>query len=234
MAKTIENIKIGDRFGKLVVCSFHKKIDPNRRLKRTYLDCMCDCGNKTSIRSDSWRKTKSCGCIGIEELQKMSTKHNSSYTRLYKIYGSIKTRCYRKTAINYYLYGGRGITMCDEWLNDFMTFKRWALENGYNDTLTIDRIDTNKGYCPENCRWATMKEQQNNRRNNNFINFNGERHSMSEWGRITGIGGYNIYNRLQDGWSIEDALTKPVIKYRKRVWNKTDNGTYHHELGVED
>lgn len=206
---------IGKRFGLLVVESFSHRDHRNKK----YYNCICDCGNITIARSDTLNKKdciRSCGCIGVQKLKEMSTKHNQSRTRLYKIWASMKVRCNRKTAINYYLYGGRGIKVCNEWANDFEKFREWSLANGYADDLTIDRINTNGDYEPLNCRWVTYKEQANNRRNNTLITYNNETHTMREWGRITGVGGDNIYNRLQDGWSIEKALTIPVKHYRKR------------------
>ena len=204
--------KIGKRFGLLVVESFSHRDYRNKK----YYKCVCDCGKTTTVRSDALNTKKcikSCGCIGIEKLKKMSTKHNCSKTRLYRIWDSIKQRCYRKTAINYYLYGGRGVKVCEEWLNSFESFRDWAFANGYSEQLTIDRIDVNGNYEPTNCRWSSHKEQANNRRNNALITYNNETHTMTEWGERLNIDPYNIYNRLQDGWSVEKALTTPVKKY---------------------
>lgn len=226
-------ININDRFGRLVVRSVIKRAGKDNKV-RSYCECVCDCGKTTIVRADTLRTATSCGCISIEKLKEMSTKHHKSHTRLYGIWTAMKARCYNNNTINYRDYGGRGIFVCKEWKDDFSVFYDWAINNGYKSSLTIDRIDVNGNYCPDNCRWISMKKQQNNRTNNRIISFNGEQHTMTEWGEITGIKEYNIYNRLQDGWSVEDALTKPVIKYRKRVWNKTGNGTYHHENGIED
>ena len=219
--------KIGERFGRLTVLGVSERTDSKHR---KFYDCLCDCGKKVCVRGDTLKtgSEKSCGCVGIEILKKMSTKHNMSDSRLYKIWGSMKTRCYRKTAINYYLYGGRGIKVCDEWKNNFIAFYDWAIKNGYKDGLTIDRIDNEKDYCPSNCRWATAKQQGNNRRNNRYISFNGKTHTMSEWSKITGVAQYNIYNRLQDNWTVKDALTKKEHKYRQRKWSFQD-GLYQHK-----
>lgn len=105
---------------------------------------------------------------------------------------------------------GRGIKVCKEWLGEhgFQDFYRWALENGYQDNLTIDRIDVNGNYEPNNCRWSTMKEQQNNRRDNHILELNGEKHTIAEWSEITGINAGTIRSRLKLDWSIEEALTK--------------------------
>ena len=128
----------------------------------TYL-CKCDCGNEASVQGRLLRNgnTKSCGCLRATS----PFKHGSSYSRLYYIYNSMKDRCSRATRKDYKYYGGKGITVCEEWLNSFETFKEWAINNGYTEELTIDRIDNAKGYCPTNCKWSTRKEQSQNRTN---------------------------------------------------------------------
>ena len=118
----------------------------------------------------------------------------------------MKYRCYYQNHPSYKNYGGRGITVCQEWLDDFMNFYNWSMANGYSDELTIDRIDVNGNYEPNNCRWATRKEQQNNMRNNVFLEANGERHTISEWSEITGINRSTISNRLRRGKSIKEAI----------------------------
>lgn len=119
----------------------------------------------------------------------------------------MKSRCTNTTIKAYKDYGGRGIKVCDEWLNSFEAFYDWAMKNGYADHLSIDRIDVNGNYCPENCRWATRKTQQMNKTNNLLIDFNGEKHTLAEWSEITGINRATIKSRLNAGWTIEKALT---------------------------
>lgn len=121
----------------------------------------------------------------------------------------MKDRCYREGSSAYEHYGGRGISVCNEWQHSFEAFRDWALANGYRDDLTIDRKDVNGDYCPENCRWATLKEQGNNKRYNHLVEYKGETHTLSEWSEITGIQCGTLYYRLKV-WSVEDALTKPV------------------------
>lgn len=132
--------------------------------------------------------------------------HGMSNTRLYNIYDNMKSRCYRKSNTEYKRYGARGITVCEEWLDDFMNFYNWAINNGYDDNLSIDRIDTNGNYEPSNCRWATPREQANNTRMTKFITFNGVKHSISEWADITGIKPCTIAYRLRKNYPTDKIL----------------------------
>lgn len=134
-------------------------------------------------------------------------KHGLSHTRIDNIYKAMVERCNNPHNIGFENYGARGIKVCDEWIKDKMSFFEWAHENGYDDTLTIDRIDVNKGYSPQNCRWATLKEQANNKRNSHWITHNGETHTLAEWSEICGIRSGTLFRRLKAGWSIEKALT---------------------------
>lgn len=141
-------------------------------------------------------------------------------SRLNRIFGAMWTRCYNPNFKNYANYGGRGITICDEWIDKtfiivkgirgtkgWFAFKEWALSHGYNDNLTIDRIDSNKNYSPENCRWATYEEQGNNTRRNFIVTFHNETHTLSQWAKIVGISYGVLKRRIYRGWDIERALT---------------------------
>lgn len=134
--------------------------------------------------------------------------------RLNHIWNSMKRRCYNETDINYKNYGAKGICICDEWMV-FDNFYEWSMNNGYKEELSIDRINGNKNYSPDNCRWATQYEQSNNRRNNHLLTYNGKTQTIRQWSDETGIEWYTINNRLMRGWSIERTLTEEPK--RKRV-----------------
>lgn len=134
--------------------------------------CVCECGNKVEVTACqlSSGKTQSCGCLRNDALIQRVTTHGGSHDRLYRVYHNMINRCYNKNSDDYKYYGGRGIIICDEWLNDYPAFKDWAYNNGYDDKATIgectiDRIDVDKNYSPDNCRWVDMKIQSQNRRN---------------------------------------------------------------------
>ena len=158
----------GQRFGRLVVVGRADKITLNRE---AVWNCQCDCGATVIVRGASLRKgdTKSCGCMRDEIESRIHSTHRKTKTRLYNVWTHIIQRCYNQKHTAYKNYGGRGITVCDEWRNDFMKFHDWAMENGYDETApqgkcTIDRIDNDKGYSPDNCRWTDMKVQRHNQR----------------------------------------------------------------------
>lgn len=170
--------------------------------------CRCDCGNLCEVEGSLLRsgKQKSCGCYPSERMKQLNTKHNGFGTRLYEIWRQMHRRCYGKNTKAYKDYGGRGISICKEW-SEFGPFSEWALSSGYKENLTIDRIDVNGNYCPENCRWATVKQQANNRRSNHKISFNEETHTISEWADILGVNQVWLWNRLSRAdWDIAKVV----------------------------
>lgn len=138
-------------------------------------------------------------------------KHGETKTRLFKIWTSMHERCEREKHCQYKNYGGRGIKVCDEW-NEYIPFAEWARANGYSDDLSIDRIDTNGNYTPTNCRWATTKEQMNNKRNNHNVCYKGEQYTLTQLAEKYGIKKTTLRERLKAGWSVEEAVEKPIRK----------------------
>lgn len=192
----------GQRFGRLQVI----EKDCLRGKGNTKWICRCDCGEYTVCRTDHLASgfTRSCGCLSRER----TTKHNQCNTRLYTIWRTMKGRCYNPKKNNYKNYGGRGITVCDEWKDNFQAFYDWSMANGYREDLTIDRIDSNGKYEPGNCRWASRIEQNNNTSRNRCLTYNGETHTVSEWSKITGISRSTLQHRLVHGWTVERMLTE--------------------------
>lgn len=196
----------GCRFGRLTVV---ERIKPEAR-NITWL-CKCDCGNYKAVTSGNLKNgnVRSCGCLAREVSRDMLLKHGDTNTRLWRIWDGMRRRCYEVTNKDYANYGGRGITFAGEWA-DYINFRDWAMANGYSDDLTLDRIDVDGNYEPANCRWATVKEQNNNRRSNRLIYYNGEVHTLSQWGDITGISSKTIAYRIKAGWDYEDVFNAPV------------------------
>lgn len=200
---------IGKKFGQLTVLSYdHKeqifiKNNVKNGYKYFYL-CLCKCGNKTLVSRYHliYKHTQSCGCI--------TNIHNLSNSRIFKIFQGMKQRCYNPNTYKYKIYGGRGISICDEWLNNFKSFYNWSIENGYRNNFSIDRIDVNGNYEPSNCRWVDNKAQSNNRRNNHLLTFKNETHSINEWAKILNVKRETLKTRLALGWSIERTLTTPI------------------------
>lgn len=174
----------GHRFGRLTVL-YRVRQDG---CAATVWHCRCDCGKEKDVRASKLKtgNTRSCGCLRSELVKESNIKHNMSHTRLYGIWSNMKRRCDDPNNPKFKNYGARGIKVCEEWYNSEIFFE-WALTNGYNDNLTIDRIDVNKGYYPENCRWIGIKEQSLNRTDNHFLIMRGKRQTMKEWSVELGI-----------------------------------------------
>lgn len=198
------------KYGRLKVVGY-----AGRKKNKTWWWCKCDCGNLVKKRSDSIisNHAKSCGCYQLEVMKKKglihgATSFNSNRKKLYAVWNSIKQRCLNENNKAYKYYGGRGIAICKEWANDFALFEKWSMTNGYRQGLSIDRVDNNKGYSPQNCRWATIKTQLNNTRSNRILEYNGVKKTVAQWSREVNISNSIIVNRLNRGWSVKDALTK--------------------------
>ena len=175
--------------------------------------CQCECGSEPVVVYGTSLKrghTRSCGCLHDESLRTNAIKHGDSYSKLYSVYTSIINRCYNKNDKRYDDYGGRGIYVCKEWRESYVVFKEWSIKNGYAEGLTIDRINNDDGYTPNNCRWTIRKIQQNNTRFNHLIEYNNEIKTIAEWAKEFNINYNTLYLRLYRGWSIGDALTKHV------------------------
>lgn len=173
----------------------------------------CSCGGGGIATADAIRRIKSCGCFrrerGKEFFHNYNTTHGESRTRIYIAWLHMINRTSNKKNKDYKNYGGRGITVCEEW-KDYLTFKKWALENGYSDTLTLDRIDNDKGYYPGNCRWADREIQDNNKQQSRKLEYKGKIKSIEQWAKEYNINRSTLVNRLNKGMSIKEALETPI------------------------
>lgn len=199
----------GKRFGKLTAL---KKISGSHWL------FICDCGRKEIKPKETVTRgiSKRCRTCGRSVTGIKNSTHRMSETRLYECWRDMRNRCYLKTQKNYSIYGGRGIKVCEEWKNNSSSFIDWALKNGYKDNLTIDRIDVNGNYCPENCRWITRNEQAKNKTTNVYITIDGKTKILSDWVKIAGISFQTYYNRKKKGLSDKDCFfnkRKPYTEY---------------------
>ena len=207
--------RIGLKFNRLTILDY---IGNNK------FYCQCECGNTKEIKASSviLGEIKSCGCLERELKSKRSlgnkysATHNRSKTRLYQIWLDMKQRCYNKELKCYKWYGLKGIKVCDEWRNDYIEFEKWALDNNYSDTLTLDRIDSNCDYEPKNCRFITMREQSRNKCNTILITLNGKTQCLKDWCEELNLNYSTIKGRIKNGWGYENALFKP-IDVRKKV-----------------
>lgn len=201
----------GQQFGRLTVIERADDRFSRKGIKKIMWLCKCKCGNEPVIWTKHLRSghIKSCGCLlreVAEEKGHRTAIHKLSRTRIYRVWSNMKSRCYNPQRSKYAIYGGRGITVCDEWLHDFKAFYDWAMANGYQDDLSIDRIDPNLNYCPGNCRWITLREQSRNKRNNYSITINGETKNLADWCEQYSKKYTTVLYRIQRGWSPEEAL----------------------------
>lgn len=206
----------GKKFGRLTVI---RRVKNAKSGKSRWL-CRCSCSEQNElivIGTDLTRgHTQSCGCFMREQSKKYNTKHGKLYTRLYKTWKNMKNRCNNPNSDDYRIYGAEGKTVCDEWLNNFQTFYDWSMANGYDETApkgqcTLERIDGTKGYSPDNCRWATAKEQANNTRRNHVIEYNGKKQTMKQWSEELHIKYSTLAARINTyRWDIDRAFEIPI------------------------
>ena len=206
----------GQRFGRLVVINRAETRGKNRR---AFWNCLCDCGKNKTIESQSLKfgRSKSCGCLHNELLAERQKKHGLLYSnrRLYGIWSSMKQRCANPNRSAFKYYGGKGIKVCQEWL-DFPSFHLWATTSGYTEKLTLDRINPDGNYCPGNCRWIPDAEQHRNQTNNRPITITGKTMLLCDWAKLHGIRASVIVNRIRSGWTEAEAVTTPLRKFTSR------------------
>lgn len=211
----------GQRFGRLKVI---KRV-PGLKYGYAKWLCICDCGAHIVLPSRSLisGNTKSCGCLKIElsvrKVEKYRKEnvhfHGDRDRRLANIWAGMRYRCFSPTSKLYQNYGGRGITICQEW-DDFYSFQKWAFSSGYSEHLTIDRIDVNGPYSPENCRWVTLKRQARNKRETIYLTLDGIQKPMADWADEIGVSWSTLHTRYLLGWSDERILTTPVQKHKQK------------------
>lgn len=204
---------VGQKYNMLTVVSRAE----NSKSGKARWNCLCDCGKTTIVTGSNLRNgaVKSCGCRSSIVTATRSTTHGKSQTRLYGIWASMKSRCTNPKIPDYRNYGMRGISVCQEWAKSFEKFYAWAVSNGYSDELTIDRIDNNGNYCPENCRWSSKKEQDNNRRRCLLFEYHGKTQNLTQWCEELGIDYKLTHNRIfKSKMTFEQAISMPLMKSR--------------------
>ena len=228
MPKTLD--LTGMKFGRLTVVEFAEHRLSASGVKKRYWLCKCECGNQKIVYTKCLVNggSKSCGCLNKElRSQRKIIKHGMVKTRPYKIWVDMKRRCNNPKNKAYKYYGEKGVRVCDEWVNDFSAFYEWAKENGYNDNLTLDRIDSDGNYEPSNCRWATKTEQANNTSRNVFITYKNKTQTISMWAKELGIKYSLIQDRLSAGWTPEEIFELPLGTKLKEQKLITFNGETH-------
>lgn len=200
----------GQRYGRLTAM-YLSKIDENGA---SVWRCVCDCGNEVDVTVSrlTTGNTRSCGCLHKERVSEGAkiahTKHGKHGSRLYFVWKNMKGRCNNSNRKDYYRYGGRGIAVCAEWSDNYDMFYEWAMKNGYADDLTLDRIDVDKDYCPENCRWTNMKNQCNNTSRNRMLTYKGRTQTVAQWASEMNINYYTLWNRVKRGVHEDELFEK--------------------------
>lgn len=210
----------GKVFGEWTVIKF-SHLNKNRL---PYWNCKCKCGTIRSVNHYSlinW-KSLSCGCTSRERASEKIITHGYSKTRIYKIWKGMKKRCNNQNSSVYKFYGGRGISVCNEWMQSFELFYAWSIANGYKENLSIDRIDVNGNYCPDNCRWVDVETQHTNTRRNHMITIDGKTKILRDWSIESGVPASTIIRRLKDGWLEKDAVF--TVPHCGNRYNKLNGG----------
>lgn len=216
---------IGKQFGRLIVIGVD--YEKSKLKQKTHFICECTCKplerNTKSVLSSNLKNghTQSCGCVQKEVTRTRSITHGKSTDRLYRILVGMKDRCCNENYPKYPSYGGRGIKICDEWLDDFMKFHSWAIENGYNEKLTIERINVNGNYEPSNCKWITMEEQARNKRDSTIVEYEGEKYHLLDL--LEKLGKVDEYRKISHGilknnYNLETLLELPDGKFNQGVY----------------
>jgi len=200
------NIQPGERFGRLTIIH-----EVEKRNKKRYFLCECDCGNTREVRLVALRsgEIKSCGCLRNEQNRVANLKHGGWGSRLYRIWHSMKQRCLNPNDSSYIHYGARGIEVWKDWL-DFESFYQWAVNNGYEDHLTLERKNVNGNYEPSNCEWIPQSEQLNNTRRSRLITYNDKTQNLKQWADELGFTYKQLQKRLDSGWTVERAFNTPI------------------------
>ena len=249
---------VGETHNRLKIIGCVRKESGGRL--RNFYHCECECGNELDVRCDAVLKgtTTSCGCAQRDSAKDICIKRNTTHglagSGLYTIWNGMKARCNYEKSNRYYRYGARGIKICDEWIdpeNGFINFYNWAIANGYEEGLTIDRIDVNGNYEPLNCKWATEEEQAWNKSNNVYITYEQRfddigkppiryTYPLTVWSRITGIPRCTLHLRLfknRENWSVNDALTTPASRSNRNNYREPpmvlNLGEYIHKNQID-
>lgn len=208
MVKKFEDIS-GQKWNHLIAIEFSGRNKFGQQIWLFECDCVLKTRKQLALNNVKTGKTKSCGC---ETKRIVTIKHGMSGTRLHRIWTNMHYRCYNKKCRRYKDYGGMNIQIHNEWLgtNGFQNFYNWSMKNGYQDNLTIDRINNNFGYSPDNCKWSTNLEQQRRKRNNVLLTFNGKTQTISQWAEESELSNTILYSRHKRGWNDNQILTTPI------------------------
>lgn len=204
------------KYNKLTIISkpYLKPISNGKRC--SFVKCICECGSTKEYKMSSLKSgnTKSCGCFKRYRISQTHKKHGLKQHPIYLNWSNIKQRCFNKNNKNYNRYGGRGITICDEWKNNFKKFYDWAIDNGWKKGLEIDRIDNDGNYEPNNCKFSTRLEQNNNKNNNIQLKIFNESKNITEWSKDSRckVKYRTFVARIKKGWDLEKALIHPKCK----------------------